>query len=337
MLIVAAIAGGVWLAWPRLFASPITTGPMVQMLAPDGFVLVWQMRPAESASVTVRHEGGESVGVFTADRTDDRCIAEIDGLQEGALYRYEITIAGKSGVPVLLAVGDVRTAPPPGDSFRVIAFGDSGTGKRAQYRLAERMPEYEPDLIIHTGDIVYFDGAAEDYPDHFFRPYASLLSRIPCYPCLGNHDVRTDDGAPALAAFVLPRNGPEAEPPERHYWFDFGDVRFVFIDSNRTFPIYQEVVAPWLDAVLADAGERRTILVFHEPFFTNARHKPAEKLQLSILPVIDRHRVNLALSGHNHLYERTHPIRDGQVVADGEGTVYITTGAGGGRLDEPPT
>ncbi|MBN1489866.1 MAG: hypothetical protein JXA69_08110, partial [Phycisphaerae bacterium] len=28
---------------------------------------------------------------------------------------------------------------------------------------------------------------------------------------------------------------------------------------------------------------------------------------------------------------------DGQVVADGEGTVYITTGAGGGRLDEPPT
>jgi hypothetical protein len=37
----------------------------------------------------------------------------------------------------------------------------------------------------------------------------------------------------------------------------------------------------------------------------------------------DEHGVALALSGNNHIYERTHPLCHDQVVADGKGTVYM--------------
>lgn len=39
--------------------------------------------------------------------------------------------------------------------------------------------------------------------------------------------------------------------------------------------------------------------------------------------------VDVVFCGHNHLYERTAPMKADKMVADGEGVVYITTGAGG--------
>ena len=37
----------------------------------------------------------------------------------------------------------------------------------------------------------------------------------------------------------------------------------------------------------------------------------------------DEHRVALALSGNNHIYERTHALAHDQVVPDGQGTIYM--------------
>ncbi|MCP4246765.1 MAG: hypothetical protein GY778_06925, partial [bacterium] len=200
--------------------------------------------------------------------------------------------------------------------------GAGGPGCRATWKLARRMTEYDPDLIIHTGDIVSPRGVPENLPAKFYRPYAELIARAALYPCMGNHEFRTDQGRPVLDAFVLPANGPAGQDHERFYWFDVADVRFVSIDSNYDYPLYRDVIAPWLSEVLADAGDRWKIVFFHEPVFTNGRHKPADKLLDSIVPIMDEYGVDLVLAGHNHLYERTHPIRNGEVTPAGEGTVY---------------
>jgi hypothetical protein len=52
---------------------------------------------------------------------------------------------------------------------------------------------------------------------------------------------------------------------------------------------------------------------------------------------MDKHRSTLAFSGHQHLYERSWPIHEGQVVTPDKGTVYITSGAGGSNLYEELT
>jgi hypothetical protein len=154
------------------------------------------------------------------------------------------------------------------------------------------------------------------------------------YPSIGNHDIDFTGGGPYLAEFVLPENGPEGVRPERHYWFDWGDVRFVCLDSNDSFMHISENVAPWLDGVLESAGGKWTILFFHHPLYTNGSQQPSGRLRSQILPVIDKHRADVVLAGHNHLYERSKPIFEGNVVGPGEGTVYVTTGGGGGGLQK---
>ena len=48
-------------------------------------------------------------------------------------------------------------------------------------------------------------------------------------------------------------------------------------------------------------------------------------------PLFDGYQVPLALSGHDHDYQRSQPIRGNTIQEDGLGTVYIVSGGGGGR------
>ncbi len=320
------VAGGVWVGHDYQRRPRFVTGPMVQNVTTESFTLVWQMHPARETSVQLG-EGGQQflINYLVTPGPDGRCEAGIKGLQPGRVYQYKIDDMAEGG-------GSVMTAPPKGKAFRFLAFGDSGDGEGPQWLIARALARFQPDLIIHTGDLIYPDGAVDDYPANFFRPYAELLRHVPFYPCLGNHDARTERGRPMLDTFALPRNGPAGIEPEREYWFDFGDVRFVALDSNETLPNLQDKIAPWLDQVLADAADRWKIVFFHEPIFTHSKHDTAEKLRLAIAPVLDRRHADLVICGHNHLYERTYPIRDGRLAADGDGTIYITSGAGGAGL-----
>ena len=42
--------------------------------------------------------------------------------------------------------------------------------------------------------MIYERGAARDFDRKFFAPYQALLRRLVLWPCLGNHDVETEDG-----------------------------------------------------------------------------------------------------------------------------------------------
>ena len=69
---------------------------------------------------------------------------------------------------------------------------------------------------------------------------------------------------------------------------------------------------------------RFSVVFFHRPIWTLARHAPSESLRAVIDPILDAHDVPLVLQGHNHVYERF------QV----EGRTYIVTGGGGSGLYE---
>jgi len=329
-----ALVASVWIALDYRSNPRIIAGPMVQMVSSDGFKLVWQMHPNKPATVTVRQQDGKEVGRFPADQEDNRHVARISGLQAGSTVHYQISRRNGAEPPTVLAENYVRTAPVRGRPFRFLAFGDGGAGQPSSRQLSRLMFPYRPDLVIHTGDIISPDGCREDFVGKLYRPYAELLAQSPMYPALGNHEVRTENGRPTLEAFLLPDNGPQSQEPERFYWFDFGNVRFIAIDSNHDYPLFRDVVAPWLDEVLAAAAGRWKVVFWHEPVYTNGKYPPAEKLLRTIVPVIDKHRVELVLNGHNHMYERTYPIRGGQVVRQGRGTVYVVTGAGGNNLYE---
>jgi hypothetical protein len=336
LTLIAAASVGAWILLVGLIGNgggaeaAGLQGPMVQLPTTDGFSLFWNLAGGGEARVIVAEEDGREQE-FTVEPEDGRYVLRIDGLSAGTPCDYVVRVETEEGIAE--AEGRTRTAPPRGSSFRFLAFGDSGSGYPEQYKLAKVMESYEPELIVHTGDLIYPDGALRHYPSKFYEPNAALLRRCAFFPCLGNHDYNDVLGEPMRANFLFPGNGPEGMHPEQYYWFDFGDVRFVCLDSNDAFSDMRKIV-PWLDRVLGDAGDRWRVLFFHHPCYTDGSHTPSGKIRELVVPLADKWNVELVLVGHNHMHERTRAIRGGEVVPDGEGTVYITTGAGGAALQK---
>lgn len=323
-----AISFGLYQAAPYLLPVYIVEGPLVQLAGEQSASLVWfTSRPAGHLALTVGADG-RSFPVRVEGR---RCVAAIAGLAPGASVPYEIHAKKRT-----LATKALRTNKPRAAPFRFVVFGDSGKGTQAQRLLGLRMAADDPDLALHTGDLIYGSGERRRYKSRFFDPYAEMLARVAFWPSLGNHDVaERTEGHPYLQVFELPLNGPAGLAPEHNYWFDYGAARFVVIDSNLDEDTLAEHVAPWIVEALAPADIEWRFAVFHHPPYTGGAHDPAARVQSALVPAFEQAGVDIVFSGHDHMYERTAPMRGGSPAPDGRGVVYVVTGAGGARLYEP--
>lgn len=209
--------------------------------------------------------------------------------------------------------------------FRFAVIGDTDGGV-VPAAIAARLVAADPDLVIHTGDVVYPVGADSAYDQEIFRPFAAWLERGPILPALGNHDAKTDRGAPLLANFVLPK--PEGSSDSRFYAFRQGIVLFLCLDVETSAFGARSPQYEWLVRTLRSTDAAWKIAYFHEPPFSSDRSNLVARLVLS--PVFELFGVDVVFNGHAHLYERTHAIR--MYAPSGPGIIYITEGGGGAAL-----
>lgn len=333
IVVIILIAYAMYAIAPWILPVRIVEGPMVQRPAQDAATLVWYTSRPTDCTLAVLVGGQEQT--MPAEASGRRHSARVAGLEPGRTYPYEIRTAER---PLTDEVA-FQTNPTPAERFHFIVFGDSGKGNREQYLLAQRMRAFEPlpDFMLHTGDLVYPDGARHRYNDRFFTPYRHLLARAPFWPCLGNHDVDNEGSAEGYSeVFDLPENGPAGLPPEHNYWFDFGACRVVVIDSNLDETTLRDAVAPWLVAALsAEPAPTWRFVSMHHPPYTAGKYTPDERIQRTLVPAFERAAVDVVFSGHDHNYQRTKPLLGGQPVSADEGVIYVITGAGGAGLYEP--
>ncbi|MFW6192187.1 MAG: metallophosphoesterase [Gemmatimonadota bacterium] len=318
--------------------DPFERAPYVQAVQDDRAVVIWRMTNAEATSeLRYRVEGGpwrRAEARRVADR--DRDVA-LEGLPPSSQVEFSVTGDGREIGPFRF-----RTAPPDtsGAAVDVLAFGDSGWGSEAQTDLARLMRDRPWDLALHVGDLAYPDGSEEDFTLRHFQVYGPLLARTPLFPSPGNHDVRPagGHGEPYDRAF----RWPGADADRRSYSFRWGRTRFVSLDTSTDTAVAELSDRDgrqfrWLEEVLASSARDRTIawtVVFtHVPFYSRAAgfsgHGPEEGLRRALEPLFLEHGVDLVLTGHDHHYERSRPVRDGAVVPPGCGPVYFVTGGGG--------
>jgi hypothetical protein len=267
----------------------------------------------------------------------------LTGLNPDTRYYYRVV----SGEDTLTPGTDwFRTAPSETKPFRFLAFGDLGVATPEQIRVAARIDSLNADLAILTGDIVYDNGEASNFTPAFFDIYKPTIARIPFYPSLGNHDVRTLGGQPYLDAFTLPNNNPEKT--ERYYSFDYSNAHFVALDVTAASRAPSTAMLAWLDADLAATKQLWKFVFFHIPMYSNpGAHGEAPMVTAALEPILNAHGVDMVFQGHNHYYTRSYPIAAGAVThADQEpaylnpgGTIYVVTGGAGRVLYSlaPPT
>lgn len=221
-----------------------------------------------------------------------------------------------------------------GISFLV--FGDSGSGSTKQKKLASLMLKYPFDLVLHTGDVAYPYGSTEFYQWNFFQIYSEHLKRGKIYPAPGNHDYQNDGLISYLEAFNLPTNAISNSDKERYYSFDKGNVHFIALDTNtpldQVSPARSDDMADWLEKDLSARKDIQwTVVYFHHPAYSSGSvHGGDLRVQEKIVPILEKYRVDIVFSGHEHHFERSCPIKKG-VCAEG-GIQYIVTGGGGAGL-----
>jgi 3',5'-cyclic AMP phosphodiesterase CpdA len=331
---------------PRLRAQAplLCQRPYLQSVGADEATIVWSTTEPGAADVELDAQVDPVLTVAAVTRefrpaetgisAFHQHTARIRGLRGGASFEYRVRHDGK----VLARGNRVALAPSSPTPFTFHAFGDSGQATAAQRRIADLMAAGQPDLVLHTGDLAYSSGTFEEFQRTFFAYYGDLIGSAPFFPTPGNHDYVTRDAAPYRSMFTVPSEGvPEADRG-RYYSFDWGNAHFVSLDSNA--PLTAAVdeggsMLDWFDRDLAATRRFWRIVFFHHPPYAAGTSEGDSQVSLVrdyVVPILERHGVQLVLNGHHHSYQRTCRVRAGTRVPAGTGTVYVTTGGGGGEL-----
>ncbi len=264
------------------------------------------------------------------------------GLEQGRTYYYQVG-GGAPGSEVWSPVHSTTTAPATGDGpVKIGLAGDTrdalGRSELPVWRaIASRYKAAAIPLALFSGDMILvgldqgmwdtWSKAAEDVAPSTFFALAP-----------GNHE---NEQPQFFAHAIMP--GANSKNAERYSSFDYGPVHVVMIDdypgvvsSSIDDTGHRDELLAWLDADLGKANANRAkvpwIVTFHHhPAYSDTtnegRADEAQHVRDALLPLYEKHGVDLDLAGHDHFYERFKPLKGG--VEDASGTTYVVCGAGG--------
>lgn len=201
--------------------------------------------------------------------------------------------------------------------LRFVSVADTGTGTQEQYAVATAMTHYHQqnpyDLVILAGDNIYNNGEIEKISAVFEKPYQALLQKgVKFQACLGNHDIRTDNGDPQVRY-------PGFNMQGRYYTFRRGDVQFFTLDTNNNADWKNQLI--WLEKELSASNAPWKIVFGHHQIYSSGIYGLNQPFIKTLTPLFQKYRVQLYINGHEHNYERTKSIN---------GTTYLICGGGAG-------
>ena len=200
-------------------------------------------------------------------------------------------------------------------------------------------------MIWSLGDQVEGWGATIAQYDGYFS--APAIRNYPTNALPGNHETYPSDLA--MKHYDEHFINPNQEPDLRDFYFERNNVLFIGLDTNASDSADIERHAQFLRQTIENRGAFNdwVIVGMHHAFFSQGTHytdKDVTALRENLAPVMSDLDVDVVLSGHDHIYTRTHlmdgltpvetPGKRGDVLDPNDGEVlYITTtSAGGGKF-----
>lgn len=178
-------------------------------------------------------------------------------------------------------------AAPADATVRFVLMGDSQRFYDDSEDFVHSVNQLEGiDFVIHAGDITDFGLAQE------FKWVHEIMSglKVPYLTVIGNHDLLANG-----------RKVYRKMYGEFNYIFEYGDFRFILLDTNSREYGFNGAVPDldWLQSQL-ETSNKKTVIISHIPPFDadfdgNLEHKYAELLA-------DDPNVVLSLHGHQHSF-----------------------------------
>ncbi|MEU5418995.1 metallophosphoesterase family protein [Streptomyces sp. NPDC020667] len=315
------------------------------------------LRPATTYLYTAGHDGAHpETGSFT---TAPR-----------GRSAFTFTSFGDQATPNLRRVIHLPDGvPSPVNRFPL--HTSSQVGSPAAADIVSAVERVGPLFNLVNGDLCYaaIAGAwgtsrVATWADWFINNSRSTRLR-PWMPCAGNHENEKDNGPIGAAGyqtyFALPESAASSDEETRGMWYAFtvGAVRFISLanddvalqDGGDTYIHGYSGGAQrrWLErelkAARSDRGIDWIVVCMHQPMISSTRSAGSDLgIREAWGPLFDQYGVDLVVCGHEHHYERSHPLRGTlpndtrtpipvstrtDVIDTGKGTVHMVIGAGG--------
>lgn len=309
--------------------------PYLQRATADGITVMAETERPVSLKVEYgerqplrNHAGSASVSTLNSVR--------LEGLKPATTYFYRLTATDASNHVARSDILSFQTLPGPSAAWAFGVMGDTQRNPEITRRCADGLFALRPNVVIHCGDVVDDGFAKSQWVNDLLVPANRLFSQVPVFPVIGNHEKNAHW---YYDYFDLPE-------PEYWYTWKVGNAQFFMIDSNKDCgpgsPQYQ-----WLERELAASTATWKFTAHHHPCFSSdeddygdrLRGKPEKRWAdgdsnaARLVPLYERHGVDIAFAGHIHSYERTWPILQ-MTINQSRGVRYIVSGGGGGSLEQ---
>ena len=300
-----------------------------------------QVAPSSTSASFVSTSDGNSQG-YNGTVSYFRKLVNITGLTANTEYRYRII--GSS------ASSDYYFKTASTTTFSFIYMSDVHAYPALSSRLStanslvSRAESKVSGLsfVLFTGDLTAHGSDYYQWKHLATAPFAKnyFLASVP-----GNHDYYKAQGSVYPehtsdvyynAMFNNPKNGASGIS-NSSYYFKYNNVLFVGINSEVLDTTRRNAQKSWLSTVINNNPSDFVIAFSHREFFHGstasapsgvAKSSDCYNIYGSTLESLG---VDLVLSGDDHVYVRSKPIKNGAVSTASVGTVYITANQIGAR------
>lgn len=322
----------------NLSAAYISRGPYLEDFSKNSAVIRFRTVPATFSWLTYgAYPDCERFTTFSGFNSEHN--VRLNGLLSDTThcYRIYLTVDGSTN-SYKAKEGYFRTFRDETTAIaNFLVFGSSHEDISQQKELVKAAEKLEDaEFIIHTGNLTR-SGLDISSDEEFFSVYDPLLSKLPFYCALGPLDYGPNYNSKEGVGFLkenfvryhsAARNGMSVH----YYFFDQGNARFIFLDSNAyAGSLYSPSLKKdskqyaWLEYVLKNTKQTWKFVILHHPLYSSFM-QPIDEQRDTLAAMFETYGVDIVFQYGGAGYERFKPIRDGE--EDESGVVYICLGWG---------
>ena len=301
------------------------TGPILGAYDNDYFSVTCRTNIPANAFIYVSDEAGTP---GTA-----RQVRFIARSEQGIIHRFRVqrpTDLSEEPIKYVLAAEhngqlisyDLEPVFPAGNNFTFILTGDSRTNPGRWQTVTEAIAEHDAELMLHMGDFVTSGDRDWEWDEQFWAPAQSLLSRMPFYVVIGNHERQ----AQLYDELIY---SPSDDGRDHNWYKEKKGVLLIGIDGQKDWSAGSEN-AIRLEEVLAGSNARFIFFSTHFPAWSSAGHgsvdedgvpdeRPVRESRDVVMPLLEKYQATAMFAGHDHTYERSEPPGGVSVIIAGGG------------------
>lgn len=263
------------------------------------------------------------------------CQANVSGLKANTKYYYQVKCGDYSS-----EICSFKTGNPNKVTFGVLC-DTQASGSNFQYsnNLVKKLYSINENInfFITAGDIVDKGGYEEEW-NALDKHMPNLNHEFLQATVPGNHELYHSSLATYVDASIYnqyfnnPKNGIDARM-NSSYYFKYNDTLFIMLDtmsrSNGDNQYFEQV--EWFKNVVKNNPSKFIVVVTHPGCYsTGVYASDASKMKGIWRDTFEEYGVDLAISGHEHVYARTY-----QIYQDKEntkaGVTYVIGGCAGAK------